>query len=188
MRLVSIIAVVLGWQSAMGQEALNEDINRRMDELERRIEAQHREIQELRRIVSSDRLMRVIEGHWDQTSHIRSGQKIPYTDDVIWQLKQSRAYQWVLSPEPPMWILGSMHIDATKNPAWITFRHDRFGNGEQVVPGIVKVDGNRVVLALHEGSTQEPHPADEYVDRPTAFESTRANGVSVFVLVRPDSN
>ena len=81
-----------------------------------------------------------------------------------------------------MWTLGTMDVDATHDPAWVNFRRDRFGDGTKVVPGIIKIENGKVHLALREDAQCEPHPQDQYAERPSAFVSTAENGVTLFVL------
>ena len=165
--------------------AQDKDTEERIRQLEKQVAELTAKLAQLERTMLGDKLVTKLHGHWDQKSYTCRGKVVRLTDEAIWQLKPEHSYHWVLEPEPPVWILGKMDVDATKKPAWINFRRDRFGDGVRVVPGIVKVVDGRVYLALRENTKCVPHPKDEYPERPTSFESTKENGVSVFVLERP---
>ena len=156
----------------------------RIARLEEQVADLATKLNQLEKTVLGDKLIANLDGIWEQSSHTRHGQTVRETEDVIWQLKPGNSWQWILSPEPPRWTLGAMDLDATKDPIWVNFRRDRHGDGVRVIPGIIKVEDDRVYLALIETAKCAPHPHDEYAERPTSFESTKSNKVSVFVLHR----
>ncbi len=180
--LVAFLAVALQTSLSVAQD---NDSEKRIRALEKQVTYLTAKLARLERTMLSDKLISYLEGHWDQRSYTCRGKVVRLTDDAIWQLKPEHSYHWILEPEPPVWILGRMDVDATKKPAWINFRYDRFGDGVRVVAGIVKIEDGRIHLALREKTKCAPHPKDEYPERPTSFDSTKENGVSVFVLERP---
>lgn len=168
----------------LGQSAAESDTIR---ELEQRVQRLESEVTQLRQLLLNDRLTNKLEGIWYQQSHMRNGQPITHADDVIWQLKPEKAYQWVLSPEPPMWELGTMEIDATQDPAWLTFKVQVNASSKKTtyaIPGIIKHEHERVYIALNEEARRKPNGDNQYADRPTEFESSKENGISLFILER----
>jgi hypothetical protein len=182
MTLVAILALSTLTPPSQAQD---KDADTRIQALEKQVAELTARLAQLEKTMLGDKLVAKLHGHWDQRSYTCRGKVVTLTDDAIWQLKPEHSYHWILSPEPPRWTLGTMDVDATKEPAWINFRRDRFGDGVRVVPGIVRIVDGRVHLALRENTKCDPHPKDEYPERPTSFESTKENGVSVFVLERP---
>lgn len=173
----------------------------RIGKLETEVAALRRELTELRKIIADDRMWDRIRGPWRQHSHIRSGKPVlkgPFANDVdvVWRLHPEAADQGNLLPEPDVWILGSMTLDATKDPVWVDFTMKRRGRAVRVVPGIVKVETEhdrrytsivrverkRVQIALRRDASCTPNESGIYDERPTSFESTEENGVSVYVL------
>lgn len=182
--LTALLTITLASSQSLAQE-------RSADERIRRLEEQVAELRVeltwLQRSVRNDKFVAALDGHWTQQTHKRRGIAVNETEEVIWQLKPDLAYQWVLSPEPPRWTLGVMDVDTAHDPVWVNFRRDRFGDGVKVIPGIIKIEDGQVYLALRENAECDPHPEDEYAERPASFVSTAKNGVSVFVLERRES-
>lgn len=182
--LAAFLTLSLASSHAPAQE---QRVGERIRILEDQVTDLRAELTQLQRIVRNDKLIAELDGQWTQKTCIRRGIVVNEAEDVIWQLKPRQAYQWILSPEPPKWTLGAMDVDATHEPAWVNFRRDRFGDGVKVIPGIVKIKNGLVHLALREDVKCEPHPENEYIERPASFTSTAENGVSVFVLEHQES-
>ncbi len=158
-----------------------------VEELKARVLKLENELQQLKQALLEDRLIGRLNGTWWQHSYVRSGSVIAPGDEVIWKLTPDEAYQWLLSPEPPMWQLGTMEIDATRNPAWVTFKIRINTTREPSVfalPGILKLERDNLYLALNENARCAPNANNEYQERPKRFESTKENGVSLFTLKR----
>jgi len=158
-----------------------------VEELKQRISVLETELQQLKQTLLNDRLINRLDGVWWQQSCVRSGSVVTPVDEVIWKLSPDEAYQWLLSPEPPMWKLGTMEIDATQNPVWVTFKIRINTTHEQAVyalPAILKIERDNLYLALNEDARCTPNANNEHQERPKRFESTKENGVSLFTLKR----
>jgi hypothetical protein len=172
----------------------------RIGTLEQEVATRRRELAELREMVANERMWDRIRGTWRQHLHIRSGKPVldgPFANDVdvVWSLHPTEADQQNFLPEPDVWILGSMSLDATKDPVWVDFTKREFGT-VRVIPGILKVETERdrrlqsivrverqrVSIALRRDARCTPNESGVYDERPTSFESTEDNGVTVFVL------
>ena len=175
----------------------------RIDKLEREVVALRHELTELRKMVANGRMWDRIRGPWRQLSHVRSGQLVvegPFANDrdVVWRLHPDpEAADLInLMPEPDLWILGSMTLDATRDPVWVDFTK-REGRKIRVIPGILKVETDldrrlggsivklerkRLHIALRSDASCTPNESGIYDERPASFESTEENGVSVYVL------
>ena len=183
--LAAFLTALLASSQVVAQEQRVDD---RIRALEEQVSDLRAELEQLQRIVRNDKLVAGLDGLWTQKTCTRRGIAVHEAEDVIWQLTPRHAYQWILSPEPPKWTLGAMDVDATHDPAWVNFRRDRFGDGVKVIPGIIAIQNGMVLLALREDVKCDPHPDNEYIERPTSFASTAENGVTVFVLERQAPN
>lgn len=175
---------ILGFLPPTSQALAQDRDAERIRVLEQQVAELAAQLEQLERTVLNEKLIARLDGVWHQRSHTRDGVLVKMSEKVIWQLKPTNSYQWILSPEPPMWTLGTMDLDATKDPAWITFRRELHGDGVRVIPGIIKFEGGHVHLALQVKAECSPRPDDEYPERPTSFISTKDNGVSLFDLER----
>lgn len=179
--LFSLPFLFLAHSSAVAQRPR---LQQRVIVLENKFQKLEAELAELRRIVHNDKLWPAIQGIWTQVSYSKSGKPVEESDEAHWYLKPTRASKMILSPEPPVWILGRMTIDASQSPVWVDFQYNRFGDRERVIPGILKVVDDQLHIALREDSDCAPREDRKYPERPTSFESTSKNGVSVFLLER----
>ncbi len=160
----------------------------RIARLEREVAGLRRELTELRKMILNERALNKIRGNWREVSHVRHGKPVVELDDVVWRLEPKRSTRCVHSPEPPLWVLGSMTLDATKDPVWIDFETEYWGEAGwdiRVKRGILKIDGNQVYLALQDHAARTPSEDAIDSERPASFNSTEDNGVRVFVLERP---
>ena len=176
----------------------------RIGELEQEVAALRSELTKLRKIVANDKMWDRIRGPWRQQSHLHGGNPVlggsfgANVGEVVWRLYPEEADQRNFLAEPDIWILGSMTLDATKDPVWVDF-NKYWGGVVRVIPGILKVETERdrrmqvprsigrverkrVHIALRRDASCTPNDAGVYDERPASFESTEDNGVSVFVL------
>jgi hypothetical protein len=139
----------------------------------------------------NDRLLDELQGAWTETSFCRDGRSTQWANvleagcpiDVEWLLApEGGSQRSVLKGEVETLDLGKFTVDASKDPAWIDF-HSRGGGRPFVCLGIVRVsygytDFGSATLAL------SPPSWDGDPKRPTSFEATPRNGVSVYQLER----
>jgi uncharacterized protein (TIGR03067 family) len=78
-----------------------------------------------------------------------------------------------------------VRVDATARPMRFDLLDTGMGGGV-VKPGIFKFDGDRLVIAVADRWFEEKPLAKgmDHPRRPTEFESTKTNGVAVYVLYR----
>jgi hypothetical protein len=137
----------------------------------------------------NDLLIDELRGYWRETSRFRRGVLIDYGDvagrpvEVSWLLDpQGGSHRRVDASEMDVLNLGNFTVDTTKDPVWIDFR-SRGGGRPFVCFGIVRVrhgytNFGSATIALSQPSWHgDPQ-------RPTSFESTRQNQVSVYRLER----
>ena len=132
---------------------------------------------------ANERFLKLIRGDWHEVFYRKDGRTFVEHEDAVWKLSPARAHRWVLEPEPPVWILGTMTVDATTKPIRVDFRRRSRGE-ERVIPGIAKFAGNRLVIALREDAKCSPNDAGEYPERPMSFAATQENKVTVYTLDR----
>jgi hypothetical protein len=187
---VAFTAALCPWPFAKpsvvaGQPVRQED---RIATREREVAGLRRELTELRKMTLNEGVMNKIRGNWKEVSHVWHGKPVVELDDVVWRLEPKRSTRCIHSPEPPVWNLGSMTLDATKDPVWVDFESKYWGEvgwDIRVKRGIMKIDGDRIYLALQDHAAHTPSEDANDNERPASFNSTEDNAVRVFVLERP---
>jgi hypothetical protein len=153
------------------------------DSLPARIAALEKTVSELRRQIDDDKMASSLAGHyWVEESRIVAGEREEQGEEVAWRFStEVSSNRYILSPEVSSSEFGPFTVDASKDPVWIDFEVQRFGQ-KHAVKGIVRTTYGRCEIAipgkLFDNNTfLNP-------DRPSSFDSTADNGYDVYTLVR----
>ncbi len=153
------------------------------DSLTAKVAALEKAVAQVRQQIENHTMVSSLSDHyWVEESRVLAGQREGQSEEVAWLLSTDvSSNRYILGPEVSSYEYGPYSIDASKEPAWIDFEVQRFGQCH-TVKGIVRTSFGRCEIAipgkLFERNTFL-HP-----DRPTSFESTSDNGYDVYELVR----
>ena len=119
---------------------------------------------------------------------MQAGEPVVETADVMWKLDYRRdglpSQRWVMYANTEITdgsiLLGRFDVDTSKTPHWITFEFE----GGPPRCGIVKLEGDRLTIALPPRRWVFEEKMHLVGKRPRSFESTRENRVAVYTLKR----
>ncbi len=151
--------------------------------LPEKVAALEKTVAQLRQQIESNTMVSSLSGHyWVEESRVLAGEREEQSEEVAWRLSTDvSSNRYILGPEVSLYEFGPFSIDASKEPAWIDFEVQRFGQSH-TVKGIVRTSFGRCEIAI----PGKPFDDNKFFnpDRPTSFESTSENGYDVYALVR----
>jgi uncharacterized protein (TIGR03067 family) len=175
------LSSLAGSQCSRAQDAAAGDS---LQQLQAKVAALETEVARLRAERANDELLRQLRGRWSEVSRLESGKVEREADGAEWLLENEvDSDRLVLSAEVTQEVWGRLRVDATKNPAWIDFEHQWNGK-TSVLRGLVKYEYKRATIALPRRKFDGQ--GFDSPQRPTSFDSTADNGVTVYSLGRPD--
>lgn len=177
-------ALVLAWVAYFVPSYANDGIRIETENsLVERVAALEKTVAQLRQQMKSNALTSSLSGHyWVEESRVLSGRREQQSEEVAWLLSTDvSSTRYILGPEVSSYEYGPFSIDASKDPAWIDFEVQRFGQCQKV-KGIVRTSFGRCEIAI----PGKLFDNNTFLNpgRPTSFESTSDNGYDVYELVR----